>query len=312
MSNLKTIEQKAEVGVIVARFQSPYLHDGHVEILNTVIANHPRVIVFLGLSPCKCTKNNPLDFAARKAMIEEKYPNVEVYYIEDIGNSEVWSKNLDRMIAKCIGPNLKVLLYGSRDSFINSYMGRYPTIELIPSKYISARDIRKDVGVKSKNTLAFREGVVWAVENQYASGKPCVDMAVVNFEKKELLLGQKPNETLLRFSGGHFDVFKDKSYEDTAIREVQEETGVVAEVVNYIGSIISGDWRYQAEQDKIVTALFAMKYIGGTPVANDDLSFVCWKSFMKNGKVAELDETIFVPTHRPLARMFNKWAERNI
>ena len=111
------------------------------------------MLIFLGLSPLKCSVNNPLDFSARKAMIEATYPNVELLYIEDVGNNELWSKNLDRQISKAVGPNLKVVLYGSRDSFINGYIGRYSTIELIPSKIISASEIRRQVGIKSKSEV---------------------------------------------------------------------------------------------------------------------------------------------------------------
>src|ERR1035437_4347538 len=99
---MKIVVQDAEVGCIIARFQSPILHEGHKEILEVVRANHPRVIVFLGLSPLKCTFNNPYDFGIRKAMIEEVYHDVEVLYIDDLGNNELWSKSLDKHIAKTV------------------------------------------------------------------------------------------------------------------------------------------------------------------------------------------------------------------
>jgi len=59
-----------EIGVIVGRFQTPFLHEGHWEIINYVTYKHPRVFVFLGQSPLKCTQNDPLDFNTRRAMIE--------------------------------------------------------------------------------------------------------------------------------------------------------------------------------------------------------------------------------------------------
>ena len=42
---MKLVEQNAEVGVIVGRFQSPSLHDGYLEVINAVKAAHPRVII---------------------------------------------------------------------------------------------------------------------------------------------------------------------------------------------------------------------------------------------------------------------------
>ena len=298
---MKTTDQNAEVGVIVARFQSPFLHEGHKEILDIVRANHLRVLIFLGLSPLKCTFHNPFDFAIRKAMIEETYRDVEVLYIDDVGNNELWSKNLDRMIAKTVGPNLKVVLYGSRDSFIDGYLGRYPTIELAPSKYISASEIRKRIGITGKNTQDFREGVVYAVQNQFPVFIPTVDLAIIDYDKRRVLLGQKPNQDLLRFPGGFTDPFKDKSAEQAAVREGKEETGLDLVVTGYIGSTMVDDWRYRREQNKIMTFFYVMKYMGGDPKASDDLKFVCWKNF------GELSEGDIVYEHRPLLSMLNDY-----
>jgi len=296
---MKIVDQKAEVGVIVARFQSPFLHEGHLEILTTVVNSHSRVLVFLGLSPLKCTFNNPYDFATRRAMLEEKFAGVEVFYIDDVGDNKLWSANLDRMISKQVAPTHKVVLYGSRDSFIKSYGGRYPTIEMVPSKFISASEIRKEAGIKVKHTLDFRLGVNHAVQNQYPSCKPTVDMAIVNFDTKELLLARKPNRELLQFPGGFLDPIEDKSAEGAAIRESKEETGLDVTVERYVGSMLSGDWRYRSEQDKIMTFLYVMRYKDGTPEAADDISFVTWKKF---GEISEGDIT---DGHRPLIHMLN-------
>ena len=303
---MKTTDNTADVGVIVGRFQAPFLHEGHREILDQVTKTHPRVLIFLGLSPLKCSVNNPLDFSARKAMIEATYPNVELLYIEDVGNNELWSKNLDRQISKAVGPNLKVVLYGSRDSFINGYIGRYSTIELIPSKIISASEIRRQVGIKSKSTQEFREGVVWAVENQFPSFKATVDLGIVDYDNKRLLMGQKPNEDLIRFIGGFTDPAKDKSAEDACVREGREETSLELTVEGYIGSALVNDWRYRREVDKIMTFFYVMRYQGGNPVPRDDIKSLSWKKF---GEITEAD---VVPSHRPLLSMLNDYFKNEI
>jgi bifunctional NMN adenylyltransferase/nudix hydrolase len=303
---MKTTEQNAECGVIVARFQTPFLHEGHIDILTQVLNNHPRVLVFLGNSPVRCSKNNPLDFQARKAMIEQKYPQVEVHYVDDVGNNEVWSKNLDQQIRKNIGPNQKAVLYGSRDSFIAAYSGKFPTIELVPNKIISASVIRKQCGIKAKATQEFREGVIWAVENQYACVHPTVDMAIVNFDKMEVLLARKPNEELLRFPGG-FAETKTASYEVDALREAKEETGLeFTKDPIYIGSTIVQDWRYRSEQNKIKTLMFVLEYEGGTPVADDDIADVRWVKF------ENLNLEGMVQTHRPLLELLVKFLNKKL
>lgn len=297
---MKTVEQKADVGIIVARFQSPFLHDGHKEILEIVRSNHPRVVVFLGNSPLRFTMNNPFDFGIRKAMIEETYKDIEVLYIDDVGDNEIWSKNLDRQISKIIGANLKAVLYGSRDSFINGYKGKYPTIELIPSKFISASEIRREAGIKAKHTQDFRLGVVHALQNQFPSIKATVDMAIVNFDTKELLLARKPGRVTLSFVGGFTDPAKDKCAEDAAKRETKEETGLDTEVISYIGSTLIDDWRFRKEQDKIMTFFYLMEYKGGTPVADDDIEFVTWK------KIDDITDDEVSPSHLPLLNMLKK------
>lgn len=151
------MNNKTEIGILVGRFQTPFLHEGHLEVINNVVANHPRVFIFIGQSPLKCTKNDPLDFNTRRAMLEEHFPEIEVHRIDDTHDNERWSRELDRQIGLLAGPDQKVTLYGSRDSFIKSYSGRFETVELKPTKYISATEIRKSIGIRSKKSRQFRE-----------------------------------------------------------------------------------------------------------------------------------------------------------
>ena len=302
---MKVVEQNAEVGVIVGRFQSPILHDGYLEVINTVKAAHARVIIYLGLSPLKFSKYNPLDYGCRRTMIEERFQDVEVYYIDDVGDNEKWSRKLDEQIGKAVGPQLKVVLYGSRDSFINSYTGRFPTVELVPSKYVSATDYRRAAGVKSRKTEDFRTGIVHAVENQFPHVYPTVDLAIVDYDKKQLLFARKPNQDFVRFVGGFIDP-KDKSAELAAVREGKEETNLDLTVEGYVGSTLVDDWRYRREVDKIMTFFYVMRYGSGTPAAKDDIEFVTWKKF------GEINEGDVMPEHRPLLSMLNDYFKNEI
>ena len=296
---MKTVNESAEVGAIVARFQVPELHEEHKALIQRVVDTHPRVFVILGLAAdaCKCTYNNPLDFPTRKAMVEKEFPTVEVLYIKDVGNDEIWSKELDRIITSQIGPNQKVVLYGGRDSFIPHYKGKYPTEELVPGKYISGKEIRKNVGIKSKATPQFREGVIWAVENQWPSALPTVDIAILDRNTNLVLLCRKPNQKLLRFVGG-FASPNSECYEDDARRETLEETHLECDNFQYIGSARIRDWRFEGERNKIKTCFFVCDYMGGTPVADDDIAEVEWVNLQ------DLKEDIFIEEHKVLFRMF--------
>jgi bifunctional NMN adenylyltransferase/nudix hydrolase len=58
-----------EVGVIIGRFQTNRLHEGHINLISHVLSNHKKAVLILGVSRVQNTKKNPLDFASRKAMI---------------------------------------------------------------------------------------------------------------------------------------------------------------------------------------------------------------------------------------------------
>jgi bifunctional NMN adenylyltransferase/nudix hydrolase len=292
---MKPEVDRTDVGVIVGRFQVPHLHEAHTELIQTVCSNHPKVIIILGLSPCKVTYNNPLDFEARKQMLLEKFPNVVVAYVKDCVSDEVWSRKLDETISDLVSPNQTVTLYGSRDSFIPHYKGRFKTQRLEQRVYVSGSELRREISAKVKASSDFRAGVIWATANQYAKVHPTVDVAILNERADWVLMARKPNETNFRFVGGFATT--GGTYEQDARREVMEETHCDITDPEYIGSCLIDDWRYRKESDKIKTLFFKAKYVSGSPKADDDVAELRWWAF------SELKEKDVVPEHRPLLRM---------
>jgi len=280
MKELKQDRPDADVGVVVARFQTHELHPGHKDVIFTALNNHALVIVFLGVSPTRGTINNPLDFQARKQMILEEYPDLTVLYIKDQPCDLAWGKNLDDQIDDMIGPNSKALLYGSRDSFIAHYHGKWPTVALKQDKFISASEVRKKISQTVLPSKEFRAGVIWATHNRYATFFPTVDVAIWNEARTEILLARKPGEKKMRFPGGFAQpshkMHDEFVYEANAIREVAEETGVEVGDMRYLGSAMIDDWRYRAERDKIGTLFFDCKYVFGVPTPKDDVCELRW------------------------------------
>lgn len=271
---MKSKKIKANVGVLVGRFQVDELHEAHQKLIEGVIAEHEKVIIFLGLAPTRVTRNNPLDFEARKQMILQKYPNVIVLYIKDIGNNEKWSKKLDEQIGDIANPNETVMLYGGRESFIDHYLGKYPTYELQQESYVSGSEIRKKVSDRIKASPDFRAGVIWAAHNQYPKVHPNVDIAVWDKDKKRLLMARKENQDLYRFIGG-FATPKE-SYEESAKREVEEEAHIQISDPVYVCSCPIDDWRYRREVDGIITILFEAEHKFGKPNPDDDICELRW------------------------------------
>src|SRR6185437_8026535 len=252
-----------DVGVVVGRFQVPELHDAHRNLIQRVCDSHGKVLIFLGVSPLWSTKQNPLDFEARKQMILAAFPQVSVLYVKDVNDDALWSKRLDAMISDVVTPAQSVLLYGGRDSFVSRYSGRYPTTELEQDTWVSGSVIRDQVRRSSvKATADFRAGVVWGAFCRYPTCYPTVDVAILNESQTKILLGRKPYEKKFRLIGG-FAEPDSVSYEQDARREVAAEVGVEITDPEYIGSFKVDDWRYRGETDKIKTLLFLARYMHG-------------------------------------------------
>ena len=288
-------EIRTDVGVIVGRFQVPKLHEAHIELIDRVVANHPKVIIFLGLAPLKGTLRNPLDFECRKMMIQEKYPDVIILYIKDVRDDRVWDRTLDRQIADLVN-NQSVTLYGGRKGFISRYKGKYKTVELEAKSFVSGSEIRRQISKTVKNSELFRMGIIWLSQNKYPTTQTTADVAILNENEDEVLLGRKPDETLFQFPGG-FSTPDSKTFEDDGAREVREETGAEIGELTYIGSAFIDDWRYRDEVDKVKTLFFKTPFIfGGTP-GEDELAETRWF------KIKDLNESNMQDFHLVLLDM---------
>jgi bifunctional NMN adenylyltransferase/nudix hydrolase len=292
------VTKATDVAVIVGRFQVNELHEAHIDLITSVLNKHDRVLLFLGNSTIRNTLNNPLDYRARRTMIADKFPTVEIHYINDNPSDTAWTKNLDKLIGEQLLPMQTVTLYGSRDSFLKCYTGKYTTCELEATTFISGTEVRRRVCNNYPPTADYRAGMIAATAYRFPTAFQTVDIAVVN-DKGELLLARKPEEKKWRFIGGFSDPAS-VSLEEDAKREVQEEAGVEVGNITYLGSTLINDWRYRGEIDKIKTALFVAKYVFGKPEGADDVAEVKWVS------INNLTKNDIVETHHILIDMFNE------
>jgi bifunctional NMN adenylyltransferase/nudix hydrolase len=264
-SMLKKTTAKADIGVICARFQVHELTKGQIELIETVRASHDRVMIFLGLSPLRGEPENPLDLRSRKVMLAETFPDIkDVYYIDDVCDDNIWSKNLDFQINKWKNPNQTVILYGSRDGFQKKYNGRYPTIELEAVTIISGTEIRRQVCNAYHPDKSYRAGVIAATAFRYPHADQAVDVAVLDRKNRKVLFIRKTDEPKLRFPGGYTSKESD-SLEDDGRREIIEETKLEIGPLTYVASGRVKDWRYEGKIDCIKTVLFVADYIFGKP-----------------------------------------------
>lgn len=284
-------------GVIIARFQTPYLHPGHQALIESVQAKHQKVVIVLGVTPVLGSKRNPLDFHTREKMIRKAYTDVVVLPLADHPLDTVWSANLDHLLANTF-PGSKFMLYGSRNSFANYYSGKYAVEELPQHGEFSATEIRNSIKEQVMDSMEFRAGIIYGYANTYPKVYPTVDVAVFRNEKSEILLGKKDNDQKWRLIGGFSDP-TDESFEAAAMRELKEECGEIeTSTMQYEGSFRVDDWRYKNETDKIITTLFSTDYVSGQPKASDDISEVNWFSLKDLPQM--ISRGLTTDTHQPL------------
>jgi bifunctional NMN adenylyltransferase/nudix hydrolase len=294
-----------KIGVIIARFQSPYLHEGHKSIIESVKQKHNTVVVVLGVSPVRGSKRNPLNFHTRERMIKKEYTDIVVLPLSDHPLDKKWSQNLDILLTDTF-PGSRFILYGSRDSFKSYYSGSNETVDLPENGDHSATTIREQISDKVMDSEEFRTGIIYAYANTYPKVYPTVDIAVFQNERTEILLGRKDIDNKWRLLGGFSDP-TDDSFEAAAARELREECGdIVTTPMQYEGSFRVADWRYKNETDKIITTLFSTDYISGLPQGSDDIAEVKWLTL--DTVLGMIDSNTIAPEHiRHLSVLLKKY-----
>lgn len=286
-------------GVIIARFQTPSLHEGHLQLIREVKSKHNRLIIILGVSPIKGGRKNPLDYYTRERMLKQLFPEVIVLPLSDQASDKVWSRKLDELLGNNFS-NEPFILYGSRDSFIPYYSGRFATVALPPVQDFNATALREAVSDKVFDTEEFRAGIIYSTYNLYPKVYPTVDIALFRNNRRELLLGRKSAESGWRLPGGFTDP-DDQSFDAAAARELQEECGQIeTSPMQYEMSLQMDDWRYRSEVDKIITTLFSTDLLFGEPAADDDLADMRWITVNAIPELIAKGE--IVSTHIPLLK----------
>lgn len=304
-----------KIGIIVGRFQTHTLTIGHKQLLQETWGESDKVLILIGVTPVRNTLKEPLSYEMREAMIsdyiyratlEENNEKYEIQPINTIGNLPVWCAGLDSIIDDHINKNNfdnpEVLIYGGRDSVTSYYQGKYPTKEIETKWDESATKVRAEVFEilpQLKHTMSFRAGVVYASQWRFPTGYPTIDVACIN-GNGEILLGKKPNRDKYQLIGGFFDPTIDETLEQTALRELYEETGVVGDNLKYVcSSVIKTDYRYINETDKIITTFFRCDYSEGDAKANDDIVETIWMDLIE---VLNNVDDLIVPGHRELIK----------
>jgi bifunctional NMN adenylyltransferase/nudix hydrolase len=237
------------LSVIIGRFQTPYLHEGHQELIRAATSYSENVLVLIGCTSATGTDKNPMDFKTRQELFAF---NCEVKPLHDMLSDIDWSDQIDKIISD-LGFT-EATIFGGKDNSIQGYYHGKHRVKIINDIGVhSSTALRKAVGMSNpKPSGDFRAGIIYAVENRYPIVYSTVDVAIKKDNK--YLVGKKGDKYC--FIGGFVDP-SDRSLFEAAIREAREETGIANYGLGYYaGSIKIDDERYRGTKDSIMTNFF--------------------------------------------------------
>lgn len=293
---MTTQPNSASTGVVIGRFQVPELHVGHRHLIDYVSARHDRVLILIGYNDVRYMPRNELSISIRIVMVQQAYSHATVLPLSDSKiSNEHWSNVVDAIITSVTTG--EAMLYGSRDSFIPKYSGRYPTHEVPEVSDISGTNIREALTPASIQTSEQRHGWMTAIRSQYLITDSVVDVAVMSPDWRRVLMGRRGPGAPLGFFGGFLDR-TDLSDEAGAKREQTEEvTGITTGPLEYVGSFPVDDPRYRGSGYRMMSRFFVTEYIDGDPAGDDDMPVVEWAALDQQTR------TLVKSPHLPLYDM---------
>ena len=251
------------------------VHNAHYSIIQRASMLAEKVIIIIGSAKKPRTYKNPFTFEERASMIDPTLFIADVsidYNIDTIYNDTAWASRIQAVVGKYTNPGDKIAIIGHEKDSSSFYLKMFPqwkreNVELIEP--LHATDIRslyfkKDANMnfiknvvpratfdfltKFKDTPAFNQTIqerefIAQYRKQYESlPYPPIFVtadSVVICSGHVLMIKRKanPGKGLWALPGGFVNAASDKSVQDTAIRELREETGIKVPAPVLIGNI---------------------------------------------------------------------------
>ncbi len=285
------------VGVVVGRFQTPHLHNGHKYVLDHANKHH-KLLIFVGVHRAPGSFRNEMDFETRKKMLQKEYPNAIIMPIQDEKLDSYWTDKLENLI-HVICPLSEPTLYHGRKSFAPHYKGDHTLVDVGGEHKEEATALREQCYGKAIASEDFRAGQFYYSAQVFPRINPCVDLAITKMIDGELHLALGAREAdpdNWRFPGGHIDR-TDPNMEFTCEREAEEETNLAIQNIRYISSRMIDDWR-NTRTNGTMTTLFHCDYAAGKLQGGDDIAVCKWVS------IKDLPKTKIVSAHKSLMMDF--------
>ena len=172
------------LSVIIGRFQTPHLHQGHLQLIEEAHKHGTTTLVLIGTTAATGTDKNPLDFDSRYDLFYSHgiCSHLDIKPLPDCPSDKDWSDNIDKIIAD-LGFE-EATIFGGRDNSVeNYYSGKHP-IKIINSIGThSATKLRQQCVKHPIKNSDFRAGIIYATENRYPIVYSTVDIIVKNNDK---------------------------------------------------------------------------------------------------------------------------------
>jgi nicotinamide-nucleotide adenylyltransferase len=131
-------------GLLIGRFQ-PF-HKGHLSAVKQILEQNDKVIIGIGSSQYKHTKENPFTAEERKEMIQKTLDNneikdYEIVFIPDIHDDEKWALHVETL---CPPFNI-VYTNSQRTRKCFEILNKYPTKAIEIEFDISSTEIRRRI-----------------------------------------------------------------------------------------------------------------------------------------------------------------------
>ena len=212
-------------GIIIGRFQVPYLHLGHIYLISEALRECDRVVILLGTSTIR-DERNPYSVEERKRAIGKIFGSVDTEVLWDVpGDDEVWSRRVDTIMEKYTQP----ILYHSRDSFKDHYKGTYPTREIPELPGYSGTEVRKSSSVS--NDINVREILAKRIvkfPEDTANGM--TDEAI---RRNVIAVTKEIVETVVDKCGEHFIKCLSEQLDKTKPVSIKGSISQVKQMINY-------------------------------------------------------------------------------
>jgi bifunctional NMN adenylyltransferase/nudix hydrolase len=256
------MSKKYDTLVLIGRFQ-PF-HNAHLEIVKRATALCDQLVIVTGSAHQPRTYKNPFTSYERELMIKSATSGLSIHIkieanIDTIYNDQAWAVRVQGLVAKHTRPGDRIAVIGHKKDESSFYLDMFPqwgyedVEEIEPLSAVNIRDLY----FKQNANMSFIRGVVpsttfnyllgfkdtgdyeqiirerefvEAYKKQYASlpYPPIFSTAdAVVIQSGHVLMIRRraePGRGLWALPGGYVNANTDKSVEDTAIRELREET----------------------------------------------------------------------------------------